>query len=274
MYQPTVARWSSMDPIRIVAELNWFTYTTSSPTYRVDLSGLFSISTDNLESLGCNHLNEHELRDLETCGPTNGKCGCTVWNVGPTTNLTQQTIQDPFLDPRNIAQPVCSGGKLTVQINPNRNQKLEEPPFNIPNPLGLLEFYNSLGVGKCLYAHEMHHIAQYNCVCPDLCAKQDGPITISASCLGTAECWAYAGQSNCMIKAACAAFHRGKLDGPRPDPSQLQLFETIMKLIDSWGQHAQDTYCRQYANIVELTKNGQNWKELVARRPCRPSFGI
>jgi RHS repeat-associated protein len=275
VYQPANARWMSLDFLRSFVESNWYSFAINSPISRIDPTGLFSSSADGVSvTLGCNDLSSIELNDLGGCGPGKTNCGCSVWKVGPRNDLPNQTIEDPFNDIRVIAQPVCFGGELIVKVNPNRIPKMEEDPYNIPNPLGLMELYNRLGISKCIIAHEMHHIAQYNCFCPDLCKNQDGPVSISDGCTRIAECWAYSGQSNCMIKAACAAFHRGGLGGLSPNQLEKERFDEIMKIIDFWGEFAQNRFCNKYADIRDITKNARNWSELRAGRPCRPAAGL
>jgi len=129
-----------------------------------------------------------------------------------------------------------------------------------------MEMWKQAGIAKCLVAHEYHHVAQYNCFCPGLCKNQpDGAAaTVTTGCINGMECFAYAGQLNCMIGVACAI--RRNLSA---SPINKEILAFILQQLDAFYLNG-SLHC-ELANISvdEEVRRMKDWELMRHGRPCK-----
>ena len=251
VYQSIISRWMSQDPLGPSASRNLYRVVDNCPLILMDPSGLIQTNA-NVSGLGCADLSHVEETALMTCGLAKTPCSCGVQNVA-----------HPFAVPGNIAAILCRGGEPTPSINLGY---LFGEQGAIEQQVHIEELKNA-GILDCIYGHEMHHVAQYNCFCPAVCrGVPDGfGVTMTVGCHDIAECWGWVGQLNCMIKKACAAF----------DKKETERFDYIKEKIAAWVPIARK-HCAGagLGQREDLVKNKANFDRLLKGQPCIPRSGI
>ena len=265
VYQPTVARWMSMDPLQRFPHAGGYIYCVNVAVALLDPSGLISTFADAQE-LGCADLHPDEFKALKSC---NNKQAC---NCGPHPELR------PFTIGGNYAAVLCRGGEPTASVNLGYyyNAEGENPRPPIDHQIYIEELKKN-GILDCIFGHEMHHVAQYKCLCPAVCrGVPDGVgLPVSSGCFDLTECWAWAGQLNCMIKKACAAFNNSQGNGQKKDEEKERL-DYIMKSISNLSVPIARDHCTKagLGEREDLVKNKKNFERLLLGQPCIPKSGI